>query len=186
MEHGDETGWEKYDSLPNSDIELWRKQDNGNNYLIQLRFVSDRVIKKILITDSLPAYRYDNEYIKHLELEQLNGIGREELLIRLGGYYSAYAPPISRGEQEDFFYIINLDEASLIWKGRNVSEAYQYCVESNDSICSDYEAGYDYKVHLSNGHVLLDSLHYLGDSLYDNPDHPPGTYRWKNGQFVKE
>ena len=182
---GDEPGWEKYDSLPNSDIELWKKDENGNNYLIQLRFMIDGNAQKVLITDSLPSYRYDNLYITHLESEQLNNAGREELLIRLGGSYSAFAPPISRGEQEDYFYIIDLDNGSLLWHGRNVSEAYQYCIESDDSICSDYEAGYDYKVHVKNGQVVLDSLRYLGDSVYDKPDHVPGHYQWKNDSFVR-
>lgn len=185
MNHASDIEWEKYDSIPAEKIELWRKERDDNNYDIELRYMQNGKSERLLITDSLPSYRYENPHAIHMELGQLNGVGREELLIRLGGFYNAATPDLSRGEEEDFFYVVNLDAGSLLWNGCSVSEAYQYCITKNDSICGEYEVGYDYKVHLKNGEVVLDSIRFLGDPRESKPDYPQGRYKWKNGHFVR-
>src|ERR1044072_1800499 len=92
LQRVEESSWKKYDSLPGTDIELWRREGPGNNYYVELRFNLDGDRQRLRITDSLPSYRYENESMKHLETAQLNGTGRDELLICLGGYYSAATP----------------------------------------------------------------------------------------------
>lgn len=178
--------WTIYDSLPAQNISLWRKYDTGNNATIQLRYPDDGQQKTIVITDSLAGYMHES-FEKHMQLVQLNGIGSEELVVFLGGFYSSsgWGEYVSYGQEYDYVYIYNLDDAHLIWYGTTASEAYQYCPAKSDSDCTDFEAGYDYKMHFSPGTFVIDSVHYFGDSKESDLDHSPGRYEWHDGMFVR-
>lgn len=178
-------GWEKFDSIPSKQMELWRKEGEGNIYAIELRYVNNSGrLQRVPLTDSFPFYMYYQPSVD-LEFEQLTGYGSSEVLIRFGGSWSAGQPGMGRVEELECFYVVDLENSGLLWRGCSLYH-FEQMVEAGapDTLFGAFKVGYDYKVHARNGELIIDSLNYFGDSI-DGPDHLPGRYQWKNGAFSR-
>lgn len=179
-------GWEKFDSVPSQLMELWRKEGEGVFYAVQLRYVSDDEQKRVTLLDTFPAYLYYHRN-EEPEFTQLSGYGSNEVIIRFGGSWGMGSQlGVARQEDLECFFVVDMKNASLLWRGCSLYH-YEQMVEDfiPDSVAGPFKVGYDYKVHVKNGEIIIDSLNYFGDSADGPPDHLPGRYQWQNDSFVR-
>jgi hypothetical protein len=178
-------GWEKFDSVPSRKMELWRKEGEGVFYAVELRYMSGEEQNHITLLDTFPSYLYYHRLVD-FEPAQLTGYGSNEMIIRFGGSWGMGSQPgVAREEDLECFFVVDLKNSKLLWRGAYLYH-YEQMVEKNvpDSLFGPFKVGYDYKVHIKNGEIIIDSLHYFGDSVDGPPDHLPGRYQWKKGEFA--
>ncbi|MBI3510528.1 MAG: hypothetical protein HY064_07680 [Bacteroidetes bacterium] len=174
------------DSISYCNVKLIQDPEyNGN--MISLCYSLGDSIHTILITDSLPGYMYAiyPEKIAHIKKIQLNNLGRDEIVIFVNGYFERNNGADFRGEEEDDYYVFDMDENKVIFSGRN---GKGYLVNSLDTAGSENDINYqcNYKIHLMENQIVIDSLEQSDAAERDRLDHEPGKYFFRNGKFVRE
>ena len=94
---------------------LLQNFESGNEF--DLEYNSDAVSRKHLITDAFPDYMYSIAPAKigGLEHIQLNGRGSEELVVLLNGYFERNNGADFRVEEDDEYFVFDVDADSVIF-----------------------------------------------------------------------